>query len=89
MNPTELWAFGLVATAIAGLGVTLWRHMVTCSKEVAVPLAKLATQMEQFNIFIGELRTMKHMKVDPYLPREFDHLKERVDRLSEKIEDSQ
>lgn len=76
-----LWLFGSMLAAIIGLGGVLWRHMVTCSENVAVPLTKLATQMEQVNTFIGELREMKHLRVDPYLPHAFDDLHRRVEEL--------
>lgn len=81
MNSTELWAFGLVAAALVGFGGILWRHMVSCSENVAVPLTKLSTQMEQVNVFIGELRDMKHLRIDPYLPHAFDDLNRRVTEL--------
>jgi hypothetical protein len=84
MNETQLWAFGLVSLALVGLGGILWRHMVSCSKDVSVPLAEMKVEMVQIKIFIDELRNMKHMRVDPYLPHEFNRLSERVEKLENK-----
>lgn len=80
----QLWVFGGMLAAIVGLGGILWRHMVTCSKDISIPLTELATQMKQVNIFIAELREMKHLRIDPYLPHAFNDLHERVARLEKK-----
>lgn len=84
MNETELWAFGLVAAAFVGLGGILWKHMVSCSRDVAIPMTELQADMRQVKQFIGELREMKHLRVDPYLPRAFDELKKQVDEMEER-----
>lgn len=39
--------------AILGLGGILWRHMVSCSQDVAVPLAVLIAQVKSIQNEIG------------------------------------
>lgn len=52
-----LWAFGLIAAALVGLGGILWRHMVSCSKDVAVPLAQLVERVSAIQKEIGDHET--------------------------------
>lgn len=76
MNETmQIWVWGGLSAAILGLGGILWRHMEAH--------AKLSMQVSQIERFIVELRKMKHLQVDPYLPRAFEELKTRLDRLYE------
>lgn len=41
-------------------------------------------RLESAEKFIGELRDMKHNKVDAYIPRAFDDLKKQVDDMEER-----
>jgi hypothetical protein len=49
--------FLLIAAAIVTIGGILWRHMVSCSKDVAIPLAQLVERVTAVQKEIGDHET--------------------------------
>lgn len=51
-----------------------------------ISIARLEERMNSVEGFIVELRAMKHLKVDPYLPGAVDAIEARVSRLEKRNE---
>lgn len=49
-----------------------------------ISIARLEERMKQAEVFIIELRAMKHLKVDPYIPGAIDAIEARVRKLEGK-----
>lgn len=49
-----------------------------------ISIARLEVRMTQAEAFILELREMKHLKVDAYIPRAVDDMEARIKKLEHK-----
>lgn len=85
INRLRTWRHEIYPADIARLQL-----LVTSTRDEVIKLqenrrlTELEVKMEQAEKFIVELRLMKHERVDAYLPRAFDELHARVQRLEQR-----
>lgn len=64
--------------------VTIFGSLAGAFFGAKISIARLEERMNSVEGFIVELRAMKHLKVDPYIPGAVDAIEERVRKLEEK-----
>lgn len=66
--------------------VTIGGSVMGAFMGAKISITRLEERMNSAEGFIVELRAMKHLKVDPYLPGAVDAIEERVSKLEKKHE---
>lgn len=92
MNDVVLWVGGILVIALFAMIGIIYGSVIKRLDVLDIIIKRtngntpevLATRITASEKFITELREMKHLKVDPYLPGVVDSLDRRLSRLENK-----